>query len=73
MTKQLKEPWDFDAFVRYYNEIARERSGWNFEPKEDTNDALKQTYEGVNAYRSLREYAKHRFVYDQETGVEGSD
>lgn len=75
MTQSKKEPWDFKKFVRHYNEIAREQSGWVFNPNEEGHEAahLKERYEGLDMYRMLREYAQHRVIYEQQTGVEGSD
>lgn len=60
-----QEPWDFDAFVRHYDEIARESAGWRFDgslPEEK----LRGWYEAAGTlWMSLRDFAKTRFDLDQ--------
>lgn len=73
MNKVDKEPWDLDKFVQYYNAIAKERVGWNFEPDDHDLVLLKKWYEEVDDHRNLRQYAHNQFIFDQQTGVEGSD
>lgn len=70
-----KEPWNFKKFVQHYNEIAREQSGWIFDPTEEGHESatLKQRYEGIDDYRTLRQHAQSMVTYEQCTGVEGSD
>lgn len=70
-----KETWNFKKFVEYYNALARDEAGWIFDPTEDGHEpeTLKALYEPVDDYRTLREYARGRFVFEQQTGVEGSD
>jgi hypothetical protein len=51
--KSGREPWDFEAFVRYYNEIAREHSGWNFDPSGPSPEKLRAWYEDSTLWSSL--------------------
>ena len=61
-----REAWDFKAFVRHYNEIARERSGWEFDPGGPSPEKLRAWYEGTSLWSSLRDFANTRFQLDQE-------
>jgi hypothetical protein len=29
----MQEPWDFEAFVKHYDAVAKERGGWLFDRK----------------------------------------
>lgn len=45
---QLKpEPWDYEAFVRHYNEFAREFSGYDFDPTGMPEEKLRGYYEAA--------------------------
>lgn len=67
--------WNFQKFVGLYNEIARAQSGWNFDPTDDDRDGrvLGKRYTELDEYRTLRQYATDKVVFEQQTGVEGSD
>jgi hypothetical protein len=59
------EPWDFDVFVRHYNEIAKERGGWVW-PSEIGPDKLRSWYAGGSIWTDLRDFARTRYQLDQE-------
>jgi hypothetical protein len=60
-----KEPWDFEAFVRAYNAIAKERGGWVW-PGEINPEKLRGWYEPTSLWDSLRDFAETRYELDQE-------
>jgi hypothetical protein len=63
--KEGREPWNFDAFVRHYNEIAAASSGWRFDG-DISEEKLREWYEGAGSlWDSLRDFAKTRFELDQ--------
>lgn len=61
-----REAWDYEAFVRHYNEIARERSGWEFDRAGPSPEKLQAWYEGAPIWSSLRDFARVRFELDQQ-------
>lgn len=63
---QAGEPWDYDAFVRHYNEIAREHGGWEFDPGGPSPTKLRGWYEVAGLWSSLRDFAHVRFELDQQ-------
>jgi hypothetical protein len=60
-----REAWDYAAFVRHYNEIAREFGGWNFDPTYLPEEKLRGYYESP-IFDSLRDFARVRFQLDQQ-------
>lgn len=64
---QLKpEPWDYEAFVRHYNEFAREFSGYDFDPTGMPEEKLRGYYEAAPLWESPRDFAHTRFQLDQQ-------
>lgn len=59
-----KEPWNYEAFVRCYKEIAIERHGYTWEGATEP-DKLRRTYE-VTSPLTIREFALAGFMLDQE-------
>lgn len=60
-----REPWDYDLFVRHYNEIAKERGGWVW-PKEISAEKLQGWYVDGSIWAGLRDFALTRYQLDQE-------
>jgi hypothetical protein len=65
-TKPDREPWDLDAFVRHYDELAREFGGWSFDRSGPSPEQLQQWYESTAMWDSLRDFARTRFQLDQQ-------
>ena len=62
-----REAWDFEQFVRHYNEVAGERSGWMFDRGGAlTEEKLRGWYESTSLWSSLLDFAQTRFQLDQE-------
>lgn len=61
-----REGWDYEAFVRAYNEIAREHGGWDFDRGGPTEAQLRGWYESTSLWTSLRDFARTRFQLDQQ-------
>ncbi len=61
-----REPWDFEVFVRHYNEIARDHSGWEFDRSGPSPEKLRAWYEATTLWSSLRDFARVRFQLDQQ-------
>jgi len=59
------EAWDYDAFVRHYDEIARERGGWVW-PGEISAEKLQGWYGVGSVWTGLRDFARSRYQLDQE-------
>jgi hypothetical protein len=59
------EPWDYEAFLRSYNAIARERGSWEFDPLGRGPEKLRGWYD-TGVWDSLYEFALTRFQLDQE-------
>ena len=60
-----REPWDYEVFLRCYNAIARERSGWNFDPLGRDPEKLRGWYESA-VWDSIQDFALTRYQLDQE-------
>ena len=60
-----REEWNFKAFVRHYNDFAREFGGWNFHVPDFTEEKLHK-YDKVPICTSLRDFARIRFQLDQQ-------
>lgn len=63
-----KEPWNFDIFVRLYNEISFSHGGWKWQPPDprDAADPLQDAYEQLNfEFHDLKEFAEYRYKADQ--------
>lgn len=61
-----REAWDYEKFVRHYNEIASEYGGWMFDPGGPSPETLQAWYEGAPIWDSLRDFARIRFQFDQQ-------
>ncbi len=62
----VREPWDYEVFIRRYNEIARERTGWDFDRSGPSAEKLRGWYESTTLWTSLSDFALTRFQLDQE-------
>ena len=60
----MKEPWNYDEFVRCYNAIARAHSG-NYYDERLTPDELAEYYM-LGTATTIKEYADRCFKIDQE-------
>ena len=61
------EPWDFQRFVRHYDDVAAARSGWRFDRGGALTEAkLRDWYESTTLWTSLLDFAQTRFQLDQE-------
>ena len=60
-----REPWNHDAFVRAYNEHAREFGGWQWDPGGPSEDKLREWYDSA-IWDSLADFARTRFQLDQQ-------
>ncbi len=60
-----REAWDYDAFVRHYNEFAREFGGWNFDATGMSEEKLRGYYDS-QLFDDLRDFARTRFQLDQQ-------
>ena len=65
MAASPPEPWNFELFVRHYNEIAKERGGWVW-PGEISAEKLQGWYGGAPLWDGLRDFALTRYQLDQE-------
>ena len=65
-TMPEREPWDFEVFVRHYDEVARECSGWMFDRGGPTPEKLRGWYESTTLWTSLLDFARTRFQLDQQ-------
>lgn len=61
----MKEAWDFKAFARHYNRIAKERRGWVW-PGEIAEETLRDWYRKDPLSQTLEEFAQGRYEMDQE-------
>lgn len=61
-----REPWDYEAFVRCYDEIAREHGGWMFDRAGPGPEKLRGWYESTSLWLSLCDFARTRFQLDQQ-------
>jgi hypothetical protein len=61
-----REAWDYDVFVRRYNETARQRGGWDFDPTGREPEKLCGWYESSPLWSSLADFALTRYQLDQE-------
>ena len=61
-----RESWDYEQFVRHYNEIARERGGWNYDRDGPSPEKLQSWYDVGPIWSSLRDFALTRYQLDQE-------
>ena len=67
MTATDKEPWNYEAFVALYDEIARSHPGgcpFN-RGGSYTPEVLQQLYEYNTTVKTLREFADGQFRYEQ--------
>lgn len=60
-----KEPWDFEAFVRCYNERAREFGGWNYDRSSAATPLLQSWYEEMH-WKTIREFAEAHYMSEQQ-------
>ena len=60
-----REAWDFEAYVRCYTQIARQRGGWVFDPDGPSPEKLQGWYESV-LWESICDFALTRYQLDQE-------
>jgi len=60
-----REVWNFEAFARAYNAIAKERGGWVW-PGEISPEKLRAWYGSPPIWNSLRDFALTRYQLDQE-------
>ncbi len=60
------EPWDYEAFVRHYNELARESGGYDFDRASMPEEKLRHYYESASIRESPRDFARTRFQLDQQ-------
>jgi len=64
----MREPWNYEAFIRHYNAIAHEFGGWHFDrgsaPSPETLEAWYR--EGGALFDSLQDFARVRFQLDQQ-------
>jgi len=61
-----REPWDYEAFVRCYDAIALERSGWKFDRSGPSPENLRGWYDSTGMWDSLCDFALTRFQLDQQ-------
>jgi hypothetical protein len=65
-----QEPWDYARFVEIYNRIARERSGWFYEPRDNTAEALGARYHAYPwAFPDLETFAEGLYVWEQNINL----
>jgi len=64
----MREPWDYETFVRHYDAIAKEHSGWRFERDGYLSpEKLEARYrDSPSLYDSLYEFARVQFMMDQQ-------
>ncbi|HET7699733.1 MAG TPA: hypothetical protein VFM06_02565 [Candidatus Limnocylindria bacterium] len=61
-----REAWDYDVFVRHYDEIASELGGWMFDREGPSPEKLREWYETAPIWETLRDFARTRFQLDQQ-------
>lgn len=62
---QRKEPWDFEKFVRSYNETADRCGGWYYKENQGTADLA--SFYKTGSFQSIKEYAEMQLEYEQST------
>ncbi len=64
----MREPWNYEAFTRHYDAIAKEFGGWRFDREGGPSpEALETWYrEGGALFDSLQDFARVRFALDQQ-------
>jgi hypothetical protein len=64
---RVREPWDFAAFLRHYDELARAHTGWVYDASSPDAEKLKGWwYESTTLFDSLQDFARIRFQLDQQ-------
>ena len=62
-----REAWDYEIFVRHYNERAHERGGWEYDfPRSGPSPEKLRGYYESPIWDSLRDFALTRYELDQE-------
>jgi len=61
-----REAWDYEAFIRCYNEVARQHCGWDFDRLGPSPEKLRGWYESTTLWSSLCDFARTRFQLDQQ-------
>ncbi len=62
-----REAWDYEAFIRHYNDLAHKHGGWEFDRNGYTPEPkLRAWYEESALYDSLLDFARTRFELEQQ-------
>ena len=60
-----QEPWDFDEFVRAYDQYATRFTGWAYTRNSDT-PTLQDNYESrPESFPTIDKFAERKFNYEQ--------